>query len=192
MIFFCPLFGLLRRVRSMRYRLKVKNSMTLSTMTSSTLYGGCPRLSTASFALLTCLRTVNLNFSLRTKSSLLEGEGELERADAHWRQATKAHKLHYDLWLEWAAFGERTSQDTSWWHDYHDALLRGLTDHEEPAWNILSKRVYPKLLDGMEGEDKRRLFIAWIKDLDVEPVALFSVVGHDGDGAEFFGCRVDD
>ena len=122
-------------------------------------------------------RRVQKAGDLARKAHILEGEGELERADAHWRQATKAHKPHYDLWLEWAAFGERTSQDAGWWRDYHDALLRGLTDHEEPAWNILSKRVYPKLLDGMEGEDKRRLFIAWIKDLDTWGGGRWNVEG---------------
>jgi hypothetical protein len=104
--------------------------------------------------------------ALARKAHALEAERDLERADTHWRQATKAHGLHYELWLEWASFGERTSQDAAWWGDYHDALLRGLSDHEEPAWNILSKRVYPKLLEGMEDEDKRRLFISWVKGLE--------------------------
>ena len=111
-------------------------------------------------------RRVQKAGNLARKARSLEVEGELDRADAHWRQATKAHGLHYELWLEWASFGERTSQDAAWWRDYHDALLRSLSDHEEPAWNILSKRVYPKLLEGMEDEDKRRLFISWIKGLE--------------------------
>jgi hypothetical protein len=111
-------------------------------------------------------RSVEKAGALARKAHALEAEGELERADAHWRQATKAHKLHYELWLERASFGERTSQDVDWWHDYHDALLQGLAEHEEPAWNILSKRVYPKLLEGADDELKRRLFISWIKNLD--------------------------
>ena len=116
-----------------------------------------------------CFRTprkVQKAGDLARQAHAAERDGDLVRADASWRRALAAHGLHYELWLEWASFGERTSQDKGWWRDYHDALVDGLEDHEEPAWRILSKRVYPKLLKGLAEADKRRLFLRWIQSCD--------------------------
>jgi len=122
-------------------------------------------------------RRVKKAANLARKAHALELEGQLEMADARWLKALRAHGLHYGLWLEWAAFGERTHQDAAWWRDYHDVLLQSLSDHEEPAWNLLSKRVYPKLLEGMSGKKKRRLFLAWIADLDTWGGGRWNVEG---------------
>ena len=103
---------------------------------------------------------------LARRAHQLESSGDLEAADKCWARALKSHGLHYELWHEWAAFGERTKRDQAWWKGYHDALLRGLKDHEEPAWTILHKRVYPRLMKGMDGASRTKLFAAWLRGLD--------------------------
>lgn len=107
-------------------------------------------------------RRVRKAGDLARRARRSEAEGDLEGADDLWRRALAAHGLHYELWLEWAAFGERTGRDAKWWRGYHDALLDGLGEHEAPTWTLLSARVYPRLLDGMDGADRRRLFLEWI------------------------------
>lgn len=94
----------------------------------------------------------------------LEETGKINAADEYWQQALVAHGLHYELWLEWAEFGKRTERGPRWWRDYHTALLKGLRDHEQPAWTILSSQVYPQLLAGMEDSGKLRLLLKWIRN----------------------------
>ncbi len=102
---------------------------------------------------------------LARRAFALEMDGDLEQAADCWRQALNAHGLHYGLWVEWAAFGERTDRDANWWRDYQTALLVGLKGHEEPAWTLLSKRVYPRLLAGMDDAEKLRVLLRWIRNL---------------------------
>lgn len=109
-----------------------------------------------------------------------EAAGDLARGDWLWGQALKAHGLNLDLWEQWAAFGERTNQEPEWWRAYHDALLQGLGEHEEPTWSLLSKRVYPRLIKDLDAPARRRLFMDWIRELDAWGGGRWNIEGAWG------------
>jgi hypothetical protein len=94
-----------------------------------------------------------------------EAAGDLDRAGWLWKQALKAHGLNFNLWEEWAAYGERTNQGPEWWNIFHDALLEGLGEHEEPTWSLLSRHVYPRLLKGLDTPARHKLFMDWVREL---------------------------
>ncbi len=102
---------------------------------------------------------------LARRAHAKEAAGDIERADWLWGQALKAHGLNLDLWEQWATFGERTNQGPQWWRTFHDALLLGLGEHEEPTWSVLSRRVYPKLIKGLDASSRSRLFMDWVRRL---------------------------
>lgn len=109
-----------------------------------------------------------------------EAGGDLAKSDWLWGQALKAHGLNLDLWEQWAAFGERTDQGPEWWRTFHDALLKGLGEHEEPTWSLLSRRVYPKLIKGLDAPARRQLFMDWVRELEAWGGGRWNVEGAWG------------
>ncbi len=108
---------------------------------------------------------VSKSSDLARRAYAEESKEKPDIANGLWAQALKAHPLHFELWLQWAAFGERHAWEVADWRAYHDALLAGLGSFEEAVWSVLSSRVYPKLLDGQSPVDQRALILEWIATL---------------------------
>ncbi len=95
-----------------------------------------------------------------------ESDGRLKAADDLFERALSAHPVHYGLWLEWAAFGERLEKDEKWWRHWHERILRGLGEHEEPAWTLLKQHAWPKLIETLDDAQRTQLFLEYIDLLD--------------------------
>ncbi|MAF65491.1 MAG: discoidin domain-containing protein [Planctomycetota bacterium] len=93
-------------------------------------------------------------------------EGHPKAADDLFERALSHHPTHYGLWLEWAELGERSEMDARWWRRWHELVLDGLAEHEAPAWNLLRRSAWPKLVETLDDEERAALFGEYVELLD--------------------------
>jgi hypothetical protein len=86
----------------------------------------------------------------------------VKRADTLYAKALRAHPLHHGLWLEWAVFGKQQEMSVAWWRRFHAALLEGLVEHQDIAWSVLTKHVYPALRPHLQPTEQANLFFKFI------------------------------
>lgn len=96
-----------------------------------------------------------------------EANGNLAKAGVAFGKGLKEHSLNFELWLEAIENCKKRNISIASWRSLHKMLVSTLgTEHEEPAWFLLSQHIYPQLLENVSAEERAELFLEYLAHID--------------------------